>query len=500
MSEKPAISVTMRRALEDKNLLGNVLAGDSWQSWRVLLIAAMGEPLTDEERAIFTKLTGRAHEPGAPVEEGWFIIGRRGGKSLAIAALAVFLAVFRPHKTLAPGETAIVLCLAMNTKQAQVVLGYVVGILESTPLLAPLIRTRNSESVELANGVSIEIRAASFRGTRGVTALAVICDEIAFWFNAEDGSVNASEDILAAVKPSLATTGGPLIAISSPYAQNGPMWNTYKSDIGPNGDPLILVAQGASWELNSTLPQKFFDRAYARDPISAAAEYGAQFRSDLESFVSREVIEACVQDGCFELPPRPDVDYVAFVDAAGGMGGGDSMTLAIAHGERRKPHDDSGEYVVAVLDAVREVRPPFSPESVVSEFVATLSAYGVGKVMGDRWGSGFVQESFTRRSIAYEPSERVKSEIYREMMPLLAARRVELLDHKRLTQQLLGLERRTGRGSGKDIIDHAPNAHDDIANAAAGALLAAANAFSGIGVWENLADGFANLRQRLYGY
>jgi hypothetical protein len=45
-----------------------------------LLIAAMGEPLTDEERAIFAKLTGREREPGERVDELWCVIGRRGDR------------------------------------------------------------------------------------------------------------------------------------------------------------------------------------------------------------------------------------------------------------------------------------------------------------------------------------------------------------------------------------------------------------------------------------
>ena len=49
---------------------------------------------------------------------------------------------------------------------------------------------------------------------------------------------------------------------------------------------------------------------------------------------------------------------------------------------------------------------------------------------------------------------------------------VELLDHPRLFAQLCRLERRTAR-SGRDTIDHAPGAHDDLANAAAGALVIA---------------------------
>jgi hypothetical protein len=79
----------MRRALSDTHLLGGVLGGDSWLAWRVLLIAAMGEPLTDEERAIFAKLTGREREPGGRVDELWCVVGRRGGKSRAVAALLV---------------------------------------------------------------------------------------------------------------------------------------------------------------------------------------------------------------------------------------------------------------------------------------------------------------------------------------------------------------------------------------------------------------------------
>lgn len=49
---------------------------------------------------------------------------------------------------------------------------------------------------------------------------------------------------------------------------------------------------------------------------------------------------------------------------------------------------------------------------------------------------------------------------------------MRLLASQRLIAQLLGLERNTSRG-GKDSIDHARGGHDDVANAAAGALLTA---------------------------
>src|ERR1700722_1798831 len=121
----------LRWALEQPDLLAPVLGAPSWLAWRALLIAAMGEALTDEEREAFRRITGRERELLTPVEELWCIIGRRGGKSRAIAALAVYLAVLVDHSAnLAVGERAVCLVLAQNVKQARVVFNYVLGILE----------------------------------------------------------------------------------------------------------------------------------------------------------------------------------------------------------------------------------------------------------------------------------------------------------------------------------------------------------------------------------
>jgi hypothetical protein len=50
---KPKIS--LRWALEDRNLLGNALPGDSWKTWRSVLIAAAGEALDGEASARSSK-------------------------------------------------------------------------------------------------------------------------------------------------------------------------------------------------------------------------------------------------------------------------------------------------------------------------------------------------------------------------------------------------------------------------------------------------------------
>jgi hypothetical protein len=126
-----------------------------------------------------------------------------------------------------------------------------------------------------------------------------------------------------------------------------------------------------------------------------------------------------------------------------------------------------------VLDALQEFRPPFSPETVVADCVALLKIYKVHEAAGDRYAGEWPREQFGKLGVSYVVSEKTKSDIYRDALPLLNSGRVELLDHPRLVAQLLGLERRTARG-GKDSIDHGPGAHDDLANAACGVLLPAA--------------------------
>ena len=93
---------------------------------------------------------------------------------------------------------------------------------------------------------------------------------------------------------------------------------------------------------------------------------------------------------------------------------------------------------------------------------------------GDRYGGEWPRERFRVYGIDYEVSDKAKSDIYRDALPLQRSGRVELLDLPRLTAQLCGLERRAAR-SGRDSIDHAPCAHDDVANAVAGALVIATN-------------------------
>ena len=84
--------ISMREALADPDLFGPIMSGSSWYGWRVLLIAAAGETLAEDEREQFKRLTGRAGEPLRLCRELIVIAGRRAGKSTAMAVFAIWLA------------------------------------------------------------------------------------------------------------------------------------------------------------------------------------------------------------------------------------------------------------------------------------------------------------------------------------------------------------------------------------------------------------------------
>lgn len=432
----------------------------TWAAWFAFLAALFALPMTPAQLAHYQQCTGRTAPPLAPVSEAWLIVGRRGGKSFIVALVAVYLACFRDYSHhLARGERGTVVINACDRKQARTIFRYVRALLEGVPMLARLIERVDAESVDLTNGISIEIHTASFRAVRGYTIVAAINDEIAFWRN--DESANPDREILDAQRPAMATIpGAVLLCIGSAYARRGVQWEAYRDHHGRDGSP-VLVWQADTRTMNPTVPQKFIDKAYARDPVSAAAEYGAQFRSDVGAFLSSDWLDRTVDEGIFERPPAPDVNYCAFADPSGG--GSDAFTLAIAHHE--KGH--------AVLDLLKATRPPFSPEAVVADYAGILKRYGLHSTTGDKYALEWVRDAFAKAGIHYLHAERPKSEIYLEAEPLFAQGTVRLLDDRALLTELRQLERRTGR-QGRDTVDHPPRGHDDRANAACGALVSAA--------------------------
>ena len=167
----------------------------------------------------------------------------------------------------------------------------------------------------------------------------------------------------------------------------------------------------------------------------------AQFRTDVEAFVTLEAILACVEPRVFERAPEYSHAYFAFVDPSGGSA--DSFTMSIGHTE--------GDQVI--VDCIRERKSPLSPEVVVDDFCTTLKQYRITSVTGDNYAGQWPADAFAKHGIKYEKAEKPKSQLYLAVLPLINSRKVTLLDNDRMVRQFVGLERKTQWG-GKDSIDH----------------------------------------------
>ena len=434
----------------------------SWASWASIEDAIFGLRPTDPE--LVRRVSGFRDLPTSPVSEFWAAVGRGGGKSRFVARLAVYFSVGREYKRV-PGENIFVGVFAPDRKQAKVTLRYIAGLLKAVPALENMIVSEKQESVELANGVVIEVLTASKAAPRGRAYALAIIEEAAFLPVGD--SADPDRELVRALRPALARVPASLLCVvSSPYARRGELYRTWRKHYGKDSDG-VLVIQAPTLSLNPGFDRREIERAYADDRASALAEYGGEFRSDVQTFVSQEALELCVIPDRRELPPVDSVGYVAFVDPSGG--GADSFTLAIGHLQRGLSTDgDTGtQESVAIVDCVREMRPPFSPEAVVTELVGVLKSYHVRSVTGDRYAGEWPREAFRRHGIEYELAEKPKSDMYRDVLALINSGRVELLDNERLLAQLGSLERRTARG-GRDSIDHPPGGHDDVANVVAG--------------------------------
>ena len=449
------------KAMADPKLFATAFKdAASWSAWRTVLRSLFGLKLADSEMSLFRESTGRTVPFSAPVSEAWLICGRRSGKSYIASLVAVYLAAFRDYSPyLAPGERGTIMILAASRLQARTILRYIAGLLDDVPLLAKLVVARTTESIELSTGVIIEVHTASFRSVRGYTALAVIGDEVAFW--RADESANPDKEVLDALRPAMATIPTALLlCLSSPYARRGALYEAFEKHHGNDASD-TLVWKAPTEVMNPTISAKVLARAFEDDPAAAAAEYGAEFRGDLSTFLEEQWITAAIDVEVYERPPVQR-GYLCFADSSGGKK--DSFTVAIAHRQDN----------LFILDLCREWRSPLNPDSVVAEIASLVRPYRVTQVVGDRYSGEWVIQAFKSRGLKYQPAEVTRSELYLDAGSLLARQSVRLLDQPRLIMQLRQLERRTSI-AGRDQVNHPPGGSDDIANAALGAIWLAAN-------------------------
>ena len=338
-------------------------------------------------------------------------------------------------------------------------------LVRQNPMLADAVLIK-SNLIELRDGTGfIEILPAKdAQGLHGKTYLFLVVDEL---HTQKDYKLLEALELdrtrpdamqwFASYASMYRHKGVPLVDIQKQHETNADqrLYVSWYSGSIEEACPSLNTPYGPTMEdiedARRSLPSWIFRRLYLNLPG----------QPDDAAFDAEKVEDAVVAKRIV-LPPERGVLSTAFCDLSGG--GGDDATLAIAH-------ETNG---VAVLDCLIDQGPrtngTFSPEETVKKFSDTLKAYGCTSVTGDRYAAQWPIRAFAKYGIDYRPAELNRSQLYAAFEPLLNSGRVELLDHPKLIQQLIGLIRKGEK------IDHASGDHDDHANSVAGVLVSAAQA------------------------
>jgi hypothetical protein len=378
MPKKPKAkqAVTIVEAMTDPALLGAAL-GDlsTWQTWMACLRAGYGIPLDADAAAAFAAVSGGRAPPARKVRRFVAAASRRAAKSRIAAAKLVYEACLVDHSGhLAPGETGVCAAISPTRAQARVIKDYCRGFIEQSPVMRPMIEEVTQEEIRLRNGIVITTLSSDYRTLRGRTLLECALDEAAFL--RDESSAASDIETARALEPALATTGGMLTILSSPYRKVGLLYQLHRDYFGKDDDDTLVVA-GPSALFNPTLNKELIAKAHELDSEAARSEWDGEFRSDISGYLDDLSIDDAVDHARpLELPPRDNLPYWCFVDMSGGRA--DLSTCCISHLE--------GERVI--IDAIRGR--PGDPALATEEYAALAKQYRCTRITGDNYAADLV--------------------------------------------------------------------------------------------------------------
>lgn len=412
-----------------------------------------GDALRPGQIGTLEKYTGRPYVPRqGGYRHGVLQVGRQAGKSEAAAARTVYRAATAVLNEKRNRWFALV---AQDHRAGmRALFGHLKRFCER-PVIHQYVKRVTTDTIEMDGGNTLAVFPCRPASWRGLAVDEFTMDEIAHFRNSEN--IALDRECWRSALPTLAMTGGKLLALSSPYAASGLLYDLHRKHYGqPDSDLLFWVSK--STVLNPKIDDKFLEHLRDLDPEGARAEIDGEFMENTSGLLDDETLMQAVDSG-ITVRSRSG-EHVAFMDwATGTKAGNDAATIAIGHRNR------DGK---AVLDALKAWAPPFSPSQVAIEASELCSRFGVSVVTGDRFAQGFSDEALRRAGLTYRHSDMDKSALYVAFAGGVNAGEVRLLDSPDLLREIRGLERR--RTPTRDKVDHRPGAHDDRANSCAGVI------------------------------
>lgn len=361
-----------------------------------------GLPLDDlaDDPDVSTAVGGEAalaylRSPPSRPREFYLVAAIRGAKSKTAAALAIDATQKVDISRAGLGEIARVSVLSVSLDQADVIFNYILEHVMDRPWLKRLLVDKPlSDSLMLRHpsGRPVEIKVVA--GARaGNTLVArwsagVIFDE-APRLQGDEGVVNfaaSREAVLLRLLP-----GAQLIAIGSPWAPQGPIYEAVIHRHGkPGRDLVVMRATGPM--LNPILwTPEVVARECAERPDLARTDILAEFGDPETAMYPSVEVERAVSGRTGTLLAQPRRSYLAAIDPATR---GNAWTLLVGHEEEGKlvidlAHQEIGSKAV-----------PLDASVVLATMAAMLAPYAPGYIISDQYGFDFLRVLAQQKGLA----------------------------------------------------------------------------------------------------
>lgn len=452
------------------------------------------------EYEIYEFLTESKYDPkrlkNVKINKINLICGRRSGKTLLSAIIAIYCAIsnnWKPFLKKTPFAT--VLIMSHSREFSDEVLEIIRSLIETSPILTALINkdkknsasTMNLKVPWIVNGnqiqysrVQIKVAAASSKTTRGVAACAILCDEIAFW-NLDENMKETDAKIMKAVRPAMKQFRefGMLIKLSSPGIKQGVLYGEYKKDRAGELPPTYAVFKAPSWVMtpDDVVPNEEFVEEFNLDSDSFDQEYRGNFADSLSFFITPEYIDMAVLKKVEFMSPEGDqTKYTAAIDAAYK---GDRFTFSVtayvnsskspktADGQNPLSNGRLKQYLSKSWEGTKQ-KPVSSFE--VAEFIRNVcKQFNIDEVAADQYAFQPLKEIFGTYGVnlkEYVFTPVFKKKIYWNLKKLIHSQQIDLLDNEIQTRELKELIVEQGQ-SGNIKIGHPTGGTDDFADSLA---------------------------------
>lgn len=390
--------------------------------------------------------------------QGVIRAGRRAGKSSTFCRLAVVEGLYGQH-AIPPGDVGVVAFISTTRDEANQRLRTVKAILDALG-----VKYRPCDGgVELVDKpIAFKVYTASISGVSGFTGVLIVADEVSKWKDNDTGSNPASE-VLASVRPTMATQKNARIILSS-----SPMgrWDAHYDAFDQGDTDFQITAYAPTWEANPTVTEQ---DTHHLEPDEAvwSREYKAIPAAEIaESLFTDAELDKATRAAPEQIPREPGVSYEAAIDPATR-----ANAWALAIGAFRQTPLGLKRTVVYAYEWRGRPSEPLRPKLVFAEMAPILESYGIEVVWSDQASGDALRDIAADQNIELilEPwTQANKISAYKNLQTWVRTDQLELPPVEHVKQDLLGVRRKfTRSGVTIDLLKTPDGRHADFAPAIA---------------------------------